>query len=59
MTCLISQTQQTASRYFYSTGDADRDEAKSTIVELQSLESIAGDKQVMAADRIALQITDV
>ncbi|MCK9297042.1 MAG: methyl-accepting chemotaxis protein [Desulfobulbaceae bacterium] len=49
LTTLIGQTQQTASRYFYFTGDADRDEAKSTIAELKALESIAGDKNVMDA----------
>jgi methyl-accepting chemotaxis protein len=49
LTSLIGQTQQTTSRYFYFTDDADRDEAKSTIAELRSLESIAGDKQVLAA----------
>lgn len=49
LTTLIGQTQQTVSRFFYFTSDADRDEAKSTIAELKSLESIAGDKQVMDA----------
>ncbi len=49
LTTLIGQTQQTASRYFYFTDDADRDEAKSTIAELKALESIAGDKNVMDA----------
>ncbi|MBI5556055.1 MAG: methyl-accepting chemotaxis protein [Deltaproteobacteria bacterium] len=49
LTMLIGQTQQTASRYFYSTVAADRDEAKNTIAELKSLESIAGDEKVMGA----------
>ena len=49
LTVLIGQTQQTASRYFYFTDTADRDEAKSTIAELKSLEAIAGDEKVMVA----------
>jgi len=49
LTTLIGQTQQTVSRFFYSTTDADRDEAKSTITELKSVESIAGDETVMGA----------
>jgi methyl-accepting chemotaxis protein len=49
LTVLIGQTQQTASRFFYFTDAADRDEAKRTIAELKSLESIAGDEKVMNA----------
>ncbi len=49
LTVLIGQIQQTSGRYFYFHQEQDKEEAKSTIAELKSLETIASEDKVMAA----------